>query len=203
MLYVVSQPPAKRAALILPIEGNRWLVHAASACMAIIRRPILPGTWRSRRACRCRTCTKRCARRAAHRSRALRLSGRAAPSLREAEPISAGAARARRRVVQLQSDLWAGHERRIDVRRRAAGVPAGTRRARLESQGLWRRSSAKPARCRRHPWQLATGEDFRYTETTGPRGRALKLLHWYTARCTRRRACRRWSPSASMRSCTC
>ena len=47
---------------------------------------------------------------------------------------------------------------------------------------LWRTFFREVARAADRPWQLATGEDFRFTETTGPRGRALKLLHWYTAK---------------------
>jgi hypothetical protein len=38
------------------------------------------------------------------------------------------------------------------------------------------------ARAADRPWQLATGEDFRYAETTGARGRGLKLLHWYISK---------------------
>jgi hypothetical protein len=47
---------------------------------------------------------------------------------------------------------------------------------------LWRQFFRDAARVADRPWQLATGEDFRYAETTGPRSRALKLLHWYTAK---------------------
>src|SRR6185503_8456906 len=45
---------------------------------------------------------------------------------------------------------------------------------------LWRPFFREVARAADRPWQLATGEDFRFAETTGTRGRALKLLHWYT-----------------------
>ena len=45
---------------------------------------------------------------------------------------------------------------------------------------LWRPFFREIARAADQPWQLATGEDFRYAETTGARGRALRLLHWYT-----------------------
>jgi len=45
---------------------------------------------------------------------------------------------------------------------------------------LWRPFFREVARAADRPWELATGEDFRYSETTGTRARALKLLHWYT-----------------------
>jgi 2-polyprenyl-6-methoxyphenol hydroxylase-like FAD-dependent oxidoreductase len=45
---------------------------------------------------------------------------------------------------------------------------------------LWRPFFREVARAADLPWQLATGEDFRFAETTGTRGRALKFLHWYT-----------------------
>jgi hypothetical protein len=32
------------------------------------------------------------------------------------------------------------------------------------------------------PWMLATGEDFRYSETEGKRPPGIHLLHWYTRR---------------------
>ena len=50
---------------------------------------------------------------------------------------------------------------------------------------LWRPFFREVARAADRPWQLATGEDFRFTETTGPRGRALKfaaLVHGQGAR---------------------
>jgi hypothetical protein len=47
---------------------------------------------------------------------------------------------------------------------------------------LWRPFFRDVARAADWPWQLATGEDFRFAETTGARSRALKLLHWYTAK---------------------
>jgi 2-polyprenyl-6-methoxyphenol hydroxylase-like FAD-dependent oxidoreductase len=47
---------------------------------------------------------------------------------------------------------------------------------------LWRTFFRVAARGADRPWQLATGEDFRYAETTGARGRALRLLHWYTSK---------------------
>jgi 2-polyprenyl-6-methoxyphenol hydroxylase-like FAD-dependent oxidoreductase len=47
---------------------------------------------------------------------------------------------------------------------------------------LWRPFFREAARAADVPWQLATGEDFRYAETTGARGRGLKLLHWYMSK---------------------
>ena len=49
-------------------------------------------------------------------------------------------------------------------------------------QDLWRTFFRAVARAADQPWQLATGEDFRFAETTGTRGRALRLLHWYTSK---------------------
>ena len=47
---------------------------------------------------------------------------------------------------------------------------------------LWRPFFRDVARAADQPWQLATGEDFRYAETTGARGRGLRFLHWYTSK---------------------
>jgi 2-polyprenyl-6-methoxyphenol hydroxylase-like FAD-dependent oxidoreductase len=46
--------------------------------------------------------------------------------------------------------------------------------------GLWRAFFEQAARVADRPWQLATSEDFRYSETIGPRSPALRFLHWYT-----------------------
>jgi 2-polyprenyl-6-methoxyphenol hydroxylase-like FAD-dependent oxidoreductase len=32
------------------------------------------------------------------------------------------------------------------------------------------------------PWQLATGEDLRFAQTSGPRSARLRFMHWYTAK---------------------
>ena len=148
-LYVVSQPPAKRGALILPLEGDRWIctlvgMHGDhpptdyAGYMAFAKSLPVPDMYEALRSAE-----------AAGRDRALWISRRTASPLREAQPVPAGPAGARRCAVQLQSDLRPGHERGRDVRRRAAIVSAGAGRDRLGSAGSVANVLPQSCACRR------------------------------------------------------
>jgi len=181
-LYVVSQPPAKRGALILPLEDNRWIctlvgMHGdhppadRQGYMAFAKSLPVPDIYEA---------------------------------LRTAEPLSdivryGFPAGLRRHYDKLNrfppgllvlGDALCSFNPIYGQGMSAAGMYADALQACLQERvalgwglkDLWRTFFRDVARAADRPWQLATGEDFRYTETTGTRGRALKLLHWYTSK---------------------
>ena len=181
-LYVVSQPPAKRGGLILPLEGNRWIctlvgMHGdhpptdLAGYMAFAKSLPVPDMYEA---------------------------------LRTAEPLTEvvryGFPTGLRRHYEklnrfppgllVLGDALCSFNPIYGQGMSAASMYADALQACLQERvalgwslkDLWRTFFREVARAADRPWQLATGEDFRFTETTGPRGRALKLLHWYTAK---------------------
>jgi 2-polyprenyl-6-methoxyphenol hydroxylase-like FAD-dependent oxidoreductase len=179
-LYVVSQPPAKRGALILPLEGDRWIctlvgMHGDhpptdyAGYMAFAKSLPVPDIYEA---------------------------------LRSAEPLGeivrygfpAGLRRHYEKLnrfppgLLVLGDALCSFNPIYGQGMSAAGMYADALQSCLQErvvtgwglQDLWRTFFRKVARAADRPWQLATGEDFRFAETTGTRGRALKLLHWYT-----------------------
>jgi len=181
-LYVVSQPPAKRGALILPLEGDRWI------CTLVGMHGDHPPTDL-----------------AGYMAFAKSLP---VPDLHEAlrgaeplgEPVRYGfPAGLRRHYEKLRrfppgllvlGDALCSFNPIYGQGMSAASMYADALQECLQERvaigwgltDLWRTFFRDVARAADRPWQLATGEDFRYSETTGTRGRALKFLHWYTAK---------------------
>jgi 2-polyprenyl-6-methoxyphenol hydroxylase-like FAD-dependent oxidoreductase len=182
MLYVVGTPPAKRAGLILPMEGNRWMCTLAgmhgdhpptdlAGYLAFAKTLPAPDLY---------------------------------DALRSAEPLLEPArygfqASLRRHYEKLErfpagllvlGDALCSFNPIYGQGMSAASMYADTLQACLQeraAQGgslneLWRPFFREAARAADQPWQLATGEDFRYSQTTGARGRALRFLHWYTSK---------------------
>jgi 2-polyprenyl-6-methoxyphenol hydroxylase-like FAD-dependent oxidoreductase len=180
-LYVVSQPPAKRGALILPLEDDRWIctlvgLHGdhpptdLDAYLAFAKSLPVPEMYEA---------------------------------LRSAEPLTEVVrygfpASIRRHYEKLNrfppgllvlGDALCSFNPIYGQGMSAASMYADVLQACLQErvrlgwglQDLWREFFHEVASAADRPWQLATGEDFRYAETTGARGRALKLLHWYTS----------------------
>lgn len=181
-LYVVAQPPAKRGALILPIEGNRWMCTVVgmhgdhpptdlAGYLAFAKSLPVPDIHEA---------------------------------LRNAEPLiepvrygfQAGLRRHYEKLNRFPSGLLVLGDALCSFNpiygqgMSAASMYADALEAALQERvavgwsltDLWRTFFREAARAADRPWQLATGEDFRYAETTGARGRALRLLHWYTSK---------------------
>jgi 2-polyprenyl-6-methoxyphenol hydroxylase-like FAD-dependent oxidoreductase len=179
-LYVVSQPPAKRGALILPLEGNRWICTLVG--MHGDHPPIDPEGYMAY-------------------AKSLPVPD-IYEALRGAEPMSeivrygfpAGLRRHYEKLHRFPSGLLVLGDalcsfnpiygQGMSAASMYADVLANCLQERValgwSLNDLWRRFFLVASRAADQPWQLATGEDFRYRETTGTRGRALKLLHWYT-----------------------
>jgi 2-polyprenyl-6-methoxyphenol hydroxylase-like FAD-dependent oxidoreductase len=179
-LYVVSQPPAKRGALILPLEGNRWICTLIgrhgdhppidlAGYMAFAKSLPMPDIYEA---------------------------------IRSAEPLGEPVrygfpAGIRRHYEKLRrfppgllvlGDALCSFNPVYGQGMSAASMYADALQACLQERvatgwsltDLWLPFFRDVARAADRPWQLATGEDFRFAETTGTRSRALKLLHWYT-----------------------
>jgi 2-polyprenyl-6-methoxyphenol hydroxylase-like FAD-dependent oxidoreductase len=179
-LFVMSQPPAKRGALILPLEGDRWI------CTLIGRHGDHPPTDLA----------------------GYMEFARSLPmpdiyeALRAAEPLGEPVrygfpAGLRRHYEKLRrfppgllvlGDALCSFNPVYGQGMSAASMYADALQTCLQERvatgwsltDLWRTFFRDAARVADSPWQLATGEDFRYAETTGTRSRKLKLLHWYT-----------------------
>jgi len=179
-LYVVSQPPAKRGGLILPLEGDRWIctlvgMHGdhppadLAGYLAFAKSLPVPDMYEA---------------------------------LRSAEPLGEPVrygfpAGLRRHYEKLRrfppgllvlGDALCSFNPIYGQGMSAASMYADVLQTCLQERvaigwsltDLWRPFFREVARAADRPWELATGEDFRYSETTGTRARALKLLHWYT-----------------------
>jgi 2-polyprenyl-6-methoxyphenol hydroxylase-like FAD-dependent oxidoreductase len=181
-LYVVAQPPAKRGGLILPLEGDRWM------CTLVGSHGDHPPTDL-----------------AGYLAFAKSLP---APdiyeALRTAEPLSepvrygfqAGLRRHYEKLNRFPAGLLVLGDALCSFNpvygqgMSAASMYADALQNCLRERAalnwsltdLWRTFFREAARAADRPWQLATGEDFRHSETTGPRGRALRFLHWYTSK---------------------
>jgi hypothetical protein len=98
----LSQPPAKRGALILPLEGDRWICTLIG--MHGDHPPAdLAGYMAFAKSLPCRTCTKRCAARSRSASRCATAFLLDCAATTKAAALSARPAGARRCAVQLQS----------------------------------------------------------------------------------------------------
>ncbi len=182
ILYVIAQPPAKRGALILPLEpdegGNRWM-----ATLVGMHGDHPPG----------------------HAAGFLEFAkSLPAPdvydALKRAEPLSDivryGYAASRRRHYEklrrfpegllVLGDALCSFNPIYGQGMSAASMYADVLDQCLREQGgragLWRSFFAKAARVADMPWQLATGEDFRFSETIGPRSPVMRFMHWYTGK---------------------
>jgi len=182
MLYVVAQPPAKRGALILPMEGNRWMCTVVgmhgdhpptdlAGYLAFAKSLPVPDIYEA---------------------------------LRNAEPLTepvrygftAGLRRHYEKLRRFPAGLLVLGDALCSFNpvygqgMSAASMYADALQRCLQERvaigwsltDLWRPFFRDVARAADQPWQLATGEDFRYAETTGARGRGLRLLHWYTSK---------------------
>jgi 2-polyprenyl-6-methoxyphenol hydroxylase-like FAD-dependent oxidoreductase len=181
-LYVVSQPPAKRGGLILPLEGDRWIctlvgMHGdhpptdLAGYLAFAKSLPVPDMYEA---------------------------------LRSAEPIGEPVrygfpAGLRRHYEKLRrfppgllvlGDALCSFNPIYGQGMSAASMYADVLQTCLQERvatgwsitDLWRPFFRAAARAADRPWELATGEDFRFAQTTGKRSRALKLLHWYTTK---------------------
>ena len=181
-LFVMSQPPAKRGALILPLEGDRWICTLIgrhgdhpptdlAGYMAFAKSLPMPDVYEALRG--------------------------AEPLV---EPVRYGFPTGLRRHYErlhrfppgllVLGDALCSFNPVYGQGMSAASMYANVLQACLQERvatgwtlmDLWRPFFRDVARAADWPWQLATGEDFRFAETTGARSRALKLLHWYTAK---------------------
>jgi 2-polyprenyl-6-methoxyphenol hydroxylase-like FAD-dependent oxidoreductase len=181
-LFVMSQPPAKRGALILPLEGDRWICTLIgrhgdhpptdlAGYMAFAKSLPMPDVYEALRG--------------------------AEPLV---EPVRYGFPTGLRRHYEklrrfppgllVLGDALCSFNPVYGQGMSAASMYANALQACLQERAatgwslmdLWRPFFRDVARAADWPWQLATGEDFRFAETTGARSRALKLLHWYTAK---------------------
>lgn len=179
-LYVVSQPPAKRGALILPLEGDRWICTLIgrhgdhpptdlAGYMAFAKSLPMPDLYEALRSAEPLTEPVRYGFPAGLRRHYEKLR-RFPPGL-----LVLGDALCSFNPVYGQgmsaASMYADALQRCLQERVATG---------WSLTDLWRPFFSDVARAADWPWQLATGEDFRFAETTGKRSRALKLLHWYT-----------------------
>jgi 2-polyprenyl-6-methoxyphenol hydroxylase-like FAD-dependent oxidoreductase len=182
MLYVIAKPPAKRGALILPLEpdegGNRWMatlvgMHGdhppgdADGFLAFAKSLPAPDMYEA---------------------------------LKRAEPLNDivryGYAASRRRHYEnlrcfpegllVLGDALCSFNPIYGQGMSAASMYADVLEQCLQEQGgragLWRSFFSRAARVAEMPWQLATGEDLRFKETIGPRSPALRFLQWYTGK---------------------
>jgi 2-polyprenyl-6-methoxyphenol hydroxylase-like FAD-dependent oxidoreductase len=182
MLYVVGQPPVKRGGLILPMEGNRWMCTVVgmhgdhpptdlAGYLAFAKSLAIPDLYEA---------------------------------LRSAEPLGEVVrygfqASLRRHYEKLNrfppgllvlGDALCSFNPVYGQGMSAASMYADALESCLQERvalgwslkDLWRTFFREASRAADRPGQLATGEDFRYAETTGARGRALRFLHWYTSK---------------------
>lgn len=181
-LFVISQPPAKRGALILPIEGNRWIctlygMHGdhppcdEAEWLAFAKSLPVPDMYEALRQAEPLTEITRYGYRASQRRYYEKL--RRFPSgllvLGDAicsfNPIYGQGMSAASMYADVLSQCL--------QERTASGWSLGD---------LWKTFFPCAARVADVPWQLATGEDFRFPETIGTRGAATRFLHWYTGK---------------------
>jgi 2-polyprenyl-6-methoxyphenol hydroxylase-like FAD-dependent oxidoreductase len=179
-LFVIAQPPSKRAALILPIEGDRWLVTEAG-----MHGDHPPAD-----------------------ERGFLEYARSLPepdiydALKHAEPLTpitrfgypAGQRRHYERLREFPEGLLVIGDAVCSFNpiygqgMSAASMYADALdrclRERIAAnrglRGLWRPFFREVGKVADMPWQLSTSEDFRYSETIGPRSLSMRLLHWYT-----------------------
>ena len=181
-LFVIAQPPSKRAALILPIEGDRWLVTEVG-----MHGDHPPAD-----------------------ERGFLEYARSLPTpdiyeaLKHAEPLTpitrfGYAAGQRRHYERLRrfpdgllvlGDAMCSFNPIYGQGMSAASMYADVLdrclRQRIAANDglreLWRPFFREAGKVADMPWQLSTSEDFRYRETIGPRSLSMRLLHWYTER---------------------
>lgn len=179
-LYVIAQPPQKRGALILPIEGDRWLVTAYgvhgdhpptddAGFLQFVRELPVPDIYRAIKEAEPLTDIVRHGTRSSVRRHYERLQRFPDGLLVTGDAICSfnpsygqGMSTAALYAEVLQECL----ETRLQ---RGAGL-----------NGLWRDFFKGAAAAADAPWQLASSEDFRHRQTVGRRGPAMRLLHWYT-----------------------
>jgi 2-polyprenyl-6-methoxyphenol hydroxylase-like FAD-dependent oxidoreductase len=180
VLYVVAPPPAKRGGLIVPLEGDRWMctlvgMHGdhpptdLAGFLAFAKTLPVPDLYEALRTAEPLT-----------------------------EPVRYGFQSGLRRHYEklnrfpqgllVLGDALCSFNPIYGQGMSAASIYADVLRSCLQERvalgwklkDLWRTFFRETARAADLPWQLATGEDFRYSETTGVRGGALRFLHWYT-----------------------
>jgi 2-polyprenyl-6-methoxyphenol hydroxylase-like FAD-dependent oxidoreductase len=181
-LYVVSQPPAKRGALILPLEGDRWI-----CTMIGMHRDHPPTDMRGY----------------LDFAKSLPMP-EVYEALRDAAPLGdvvryGFPAGLRRHYEKLRrfppgllvlGDALCSFNPIYGQGMSAASMYADVLDACLRERaqlgwnlaGVSKKFFRDAARAADRPWQLATGEDFRYSETIGPRSGGLRFLHWYTSK---------------------
>jgi 2-polyprenyl-6-methoxyphenol hydroxylase-like FAD-dependent oxidoreductase len=181
-LFVISQPPAKRGGLILPIEGNRWMctlygMHGdhppcdEAGWLAFAKTLPVPDMYEALRQAEPVTEIVRYGYRASQRRYYEKL--RRFPSgllvLGDAicsfNPIYGQGMSAASMYADVLSQCL--------QERAATGWSLGD---------LWKTFFPRAARVADVPWQLSTSEDFRYAETIGERGAAMRFMHWYTGK---------------------
>lgn len=179
-LYVVDRPPAKRGGLILPIEGNRWMVtligcHGEhpptdeAGFLEFARGLAVPDLHAALTAARPASDIvphgfpggqRRYYERLQRYPIGLVVLGDALcsfnPVYGQGMTVSAIEAKMLEECLQ---DL------------RARGTP--------NLEALTFNFRERVARVVDHPWQLATGEDLRFQETSGSRSVKLRFMHWY------------------------
>jgi 2-polyprenyl-6-methoxyphenol hydroxylase-like FAD-dependent oxidoreductase len=178
-LYVVSQPPAKRGALILPLEGDRWIctlvgMHGDhpptdyAGYMAFAKSLPVPDMYEA---------------------------------LRSAEPLgeivrygfSAGLRRHYEKLNRFPPGLLVLGDALCSFNPiYGQGMTCAAQEAEALGTALDRHGSASAAMARDYyraaaevivtPWRFAVGGDFGYPQTTGPRPRGVRLNNWYARR---------------------
>jgi 2-polyprenyl-6-methoxyphenol hydroxylase-like FAD-dependent oxidoreductase len=181
-LFIISQPPGKRGALILPLEHGRWIVTLVGmhgdhppadepGFLAFAKSLPVPDLYEA---------------------------------IRHAEPLTeitryGYPTNLRRHYEQLRrfppgllvlGDALCSFNPVYGQGMSAASMYADVLQQCLEARvrsgwsmdDLWRSFFPRAAAAADMPWQLATSEDFRHAETQGRRGAAMRFLHWYTSK---------------------
>ncbi len=180
--YVIAEPPAKRAGLIMPLEGDRWIVtlvgmHGdhpptdADGFLAFAKSLPVPDLYEALRDAEPITPITRFGYPAGQRRHYEKLQ-RFPVGL-----IVAGDALCSFNPIYGQGMSAASMY--ADVLEQCLHDCAGSRE-RLAN--LWKSFFLRAAKVAAIPWEMATGEDLRFPETVGARRPALRFLHWYTSK---------------------
>ena len=178
-ITIESPPHGKRAAFLMPIEGDRWIATIAAGYGAAA--PTDEEGFRAAAATLpAPEMDTLLARHGRPRPGGHPPAGlQQAPPLREAEGRARRVPRPRRLGVQLQPDLRAGHVERGPAGGRARRVP---RRRTSNGGELVKAFYRRAAKVIATPWQIAVGADFAYPESMGPKPAGTDLVNRYMER---------------------
>jgi 2-polyprenyl-6-methoxyphenol hydroxylase-like FAD-dependent oxidoreductase len=182
-LYVVPQPPTKRGGGIFPIEDDRWMVtlfgwlgdHPAPeehAYLDFARSISVPDVYRAIEQAEPLTSIE------VHKFPSnLRRHYEKLSRFPEGLIVLGDALCSFNPVYGQGMTISAMEALTLDGCLREQHRTRGT-----DLIGLWRRFQTQVAKVVDVPWQLTTGEDFRYSETEGRRPVGTAFMHWYTGK---------------------